>query len=295
MKLYWKKYGAKLSVSILILVCLGGLTGCASKMVVPPLTSRAAGLELTGKFVWFDLYTTDIVQATRFYDAVFNWSFERTDPESGKVKNILFDHKRIGNVIERKDKAEGSQWLSYISVRDTDAVFNRAVSSGGSKFIEPRDMPDRGRVAVVLDPQKVLFALVTSSFGDPPDVKPTNGYWLGAELWTPAVDEALAFYSSLAGYTYVSLPVHEKVRYTLLQTGSTPRGGVVSIPWEGVSPQWVPYVAVLDIQDTLARVEANGGHILIQPQMDITSGRVALFKDPTGGVLGIQEYQPEEY
>ncbi|BCS89441.1 glyoxalase [Pseudodesulfovibrio sediminis] len=252
-------------------------------------------MELTGKFVWFDLYTTDIVQATRFYDAVFNWSFERTDPESGKVKNILFDHERIGNVIERKDKAKGSQWLSFISVRNTDALFNQALDSGATKLIAPKDMPDRGRVAVVLDPQEALFALVTSPLGDPADVKPTNGYWLGAELWTHDVDAAIQFYATLVGYTAQSLPVHEQVRYTQLLANAIPRCGVVSIPWEDVSPQWVPYVAVLDIQETLARVEAHGGRILIRPQMDIKSGRVAIFKDPTGGILGIQEFQPEEF
>jgi len=280
---------------VAIMLVAVGLVGCSSKIIVPPITGDAAGLRYAGKFVWFDLHTDNLITATRFYDAVFNWSFERTDDTSPKIKTILFQDKRIGNVVERKSKEGTAQWLSYLSVPDVDRTYEAALSAGATRLQAPQDMPDRGRVAVVLGPNKAPFAMVSSSAGDPPDVKPTDGYWLGAELWTYDVTNSIGFYTQLVGYSVRELDVHEKIKYKQLMTQGKPRAGVVSIPWEGVTPQWVPYVAVKSIEETVAKVEANGGRVLIQPDLSVKSGRVAIFKDPTGGVIAAQEFIPEEF
>ncbi|BDQ37689.1 glyoxalase [Pseudodesulfovibrio nedwellii] len=278
----------------LTLLLLTGLTACSTKVIVPPVTMDAAKLQLNGKFVWFDLFTTDMTTAQNFYDRVFDWDFERANEGNAQVKNIMHQGQFVGNMIGRNSTSGDSQWLSYMSVADTDHAFDAALSAGATGYTPPKEMPNRGRIAVVIDPQKAPVALLHSPVGDPPDAKPRANGWIGAELWTNEVDEAVAFYTRLGGYTSEDVAVHDKVQYKLLLTDDRPRAGVVSIPWKDVDPQWVPYVAVENIKATVELIRANGGRILIEPQMDVRSGRVALFADPTGAVLGIQEMEPEE-
>lgn len=279
------------SLSLLLFLVLAG---CSTKIIVPPVTMDAAKLQLNGKFVWFDLFTTDMTTAQNFYDRVFDWDFERANEGNARVKNIMHQGQFVGNMIGRDSTPGDSQWLSYMSVADTDHAYDAALSAGATKYTAPKEMPNRGRIAVVIDSQKAPVALLHSPVGDPPDGKPQANGWIGSELWTHDVDQAVAFYTRLGGYTVEDVEVHDKVQYKLLLTDDRPRAGVVSIPWEKVDPQWVPYVAVVDIQATVKLIQANGGRILIAPQMDVRSGRVALFADPTGAVLGIQELEPEE-
>jgi len=278
----------------LTLLLLTGLAACSTKIIVPPVTIDAAKLQLNGKFVWFDLFTTDMTAAQNFYDRVFDWDFERANQGNAQVKNILHRGQFIGNMIGRNSTPDDSQWLSYISVADTDHAYDAALNSGATSYTAPKEMPNRGRIAVVIDPQKAPVALLHSPVGDPPDGKPRVSRWIGAELWTHNVDEAVAFYTRLGGYTAEDVEVHDQVRYKLLLTNGRARAGVVSIPWEDVDPQWIPYVAVENIQATVELIQANGGRILIEPQMDVKSGRVALFADPTGAVMGVQQLEPEE-
>ena len=48
----------------------------------------------------------------------------------------------------------------------------------------PRDIDDRGRLAVVGDPEGAIFGVVRTTGGDPPDRDPEVGDWLWNELWS---------------------------------------------------------------------------------------------------------------
>ncbi|RAL99938.1 hypothetical protein DO021_21790 [Desulfobacter hydrogenophilus] len=51
------------------------LTGCAGTMaVVPPVNVETLQTYHIGKFVWFDLFTTEIKQAASFYEHLFGWT-----------------------------------------------------------------------------------------------------------------------------------------------------------------------------------------------------------------------------
>nr|WP_321513482.1 VOC family protein [uncultured Pseudodesulfovibrio sp.] len=279
---------------ILTLLLLVGLAGCSTKIIVPPVTMDAARLQLNGKFVWFDLFTTDMTAAQNFYDRVFDWGFERSNEGNPQVKNILHRGQFVGNMIGRNSTPDDSYWLSYISVADTDHAYDAALGSGATSYASPKEMPNRGRVAVIVDSRMSLIGLLKSPVGDPPDVKPVAGQWVGTELWTDSLDDALAFYTRLGGYNAESVTANDMVQYRLLSTNGRIRAGIVSTQRVDIAPQWVPYVAVENIQATMELIRANGGRILLEPQMDVTSGRLALFSDPTGAVLGIREMEPEE-
>jgi len=275
---------------ILILLIAFGLTGCASqKIIVPPVTNNAAGIHLPGKFVWFDLFTTDMTAASNFYEALFGWDFERTNENNPAVKTVFQNGSPIATMIGRNGEPGNSQWLSYLSVEDVDSSVQVVLNNGGSVYRPARELPDRGRIAVVLDPQKAPVALLTSSTGDPGDSAFVSNRWLGCELWTGNVDDAVGFYQKLAGYDVSLVDVHESTQYRLLSKKGKQRGGVVKIQWDDIKPEWIPYIVVDSIMETVTRAQKIGGTLLLPPDMSVKEGRVAIIADPTGAVFGVQQ------
>lgn len=276
---------------IAVLLLSFALGGCKSATVWPTLTMDAARLHYPGKFVWFDLYTSDIIVAGQFYDVVFGWSLARTNDDNGQVKTIFSQRVPMGNIIEQPGT---SRWVSYVSVGDVDRAFDKALASGGTEVSSPGEMPDRGMTARIKDPGGADLGMVYSPVGDPPDSMPRNGYWLGAELWTTDVDAAASFYSTMAGYKAYTADIPGKGPYRLLVRNKRPRAGIGVIPFDGAGAQWVPQIAVLDLDATLELIEINGGTILVRPLPGVNVGRSAVFTDPSGAILGIREFVPPE-
>lgn len=271
-----------------ILAMLPILAGCPGKVVVPPVTENPTPVRHIGKIVWYDLFTNDIAASSDFYAALFGWEMENLENRDD-AKTVLLKGYPVANIMERDMKAGESQWLGYISVEQVEKSASTVIANGGYILKEAFDMPDRGRVAIVKDSQGAPFGMLVSPYGDPLDFALAEGEWLGGELWTKDVDVAAKFYQELAGYVVVPVDVHEKVEYRLLFKGEEPRAGLVSIPGDRASPQWVPYVAVTNIQATVDKAVALGGKILIAPDMAVKNGHVAIMKDPTGAVFGMQE------
>ncbi len=275
---------------VLAMFIFFGLAGCASnKIIVPAISDNAAGIHLPGKFVWFDLFTTDMTAASNFYDALFGWEFKRTNEINPAVKTIYQNGKPIANMIGRNGEPGQSKWLPYMSVEDVDASVVVTKNNGGSEYKPARELPDRGRIAVILDPQGAAVALLTSSSGDPQGNAFASNHWLGCELWTTDVDGAAAFYQKLVGYDVDLINVHEKVEYRMLSRNGKRRGGIVSIPWKTVKPEWIPYITVDKVLQTVIKAQELGGKVLLTPDMSVKEGRVAIIADPTGAVFGIQQ------
>ena len=83
--------------------------------------------------------------------------------------------------------------------------------------------------------------------------------------------------------------VHEKVEYRMLSRNGKRRGGIVSIPWKTVKPEWIPYITVDKVLQTVIKAQELGGKVLLTPDMSVKEGRVAIIADPTGAVFGIQQ------
>jgi predicted enzyme related to lactoylglutathione lyase len=64
---------------------------------------------------------------------------------------------------------------------------------------------------------------------------------------------------------------------------------VLPLPAEDVLPNWLPYVRVKDINESVMKVAQLGGEVLLQPSMQIFNGRLAIITDPGGAALGIIE------
>ena len=275
-----------------LMFCLVMVIACAGpQAIVPAITPSPTGTYHVGKFVWFDLLTNDVPGTKRFYGELFNWEFEGEPSDDSFYATIIKNGTPIASVIYLKradEKVSESRWLSYLSVPDVDRAVDHVRQGGGVVLKKPRDFPDRGRIAVVRDPQGAMLALLRAKDGDPPDSDLAVGKWMWNELWTTDVTAAITFYKTLAGFKQETIDTSPGETYRQLKLADRARAGVVPIPWEDVKPNWLPYVAVSDISATVERAKALGGKVLIEPGETIRDDSVAVIADPFGAALAIQ-------
>jgi len=284
--------------STILALTLAGVAACSSKLpVVPPVTPTETGTHHVGKFVWYDLVTHDVDAAERFYGQLFGWQFHDDDQDRRYI-TIVHNGRPIGGLarVEREAATDNvAQWVSWLSVADVDRATQQVEEAGGAVLRDPREAPNRGRFALVSDPQGALVALLRSSTGDPPDLDDFAAHeWLWTELWTRDVAAAFAFYQTLADYEREVTDAGLQRPYTLLMKGERARAGVAQLTWDDVRPHWIPYVKVDDPAAVASRVESLGGTLVFAPDPEVRKGSVAIIQDPTGGVLAIQKWPYEE-
>jgi predicted enzyme related to lactoylglutathione lyase len=263
------------------------------QIIVPKVTPEPTHLRLVGKFVWYDLFTNDLQSTSRFYEELFGWSFSDTSSKEKLVKTIALNGVPIANAIHIdsvKGKMNESRWLSYMSVEDVDRALTVSKKSNGTIYMQPKDLPNRGRVAMVKDPEGAIFAIVTTSDGDPPDQGLIQNRWMGSELWTTNVDASLKYYHLLVGYEQRLVDVDTGPKYRFLVKNGQTRAGIVKIPWDDVKPNWLPYIAVEDVMAIVAKAKELGGKALVEPDKAIREGLLAIIADPSGAVFAVQQF-----
>ena len=117
-----------------------------------------------GRFVWYELMTTDIETAKAFYANVVGWG-TRDASASGLAYSLFTagDSPVTGlmNVPEgARRTGVAPQWMGYVGVDDVDAAVDRFKQLGGAVYVPPTDLPNISRFSVVADPQMATLALV---------------------------------------------------------------------------------------------------------------------------------------
>jgi predicted enzyme related to lactoylglutathione lyase len=264
-----------------VALCCATVAACATPELprIPPLTPQPTRDAKIGKFVWLDLVTQDVAESKAFYGSLLGWSFR----DDAGYTPIFHDGAMIAGMVQAADPERGSEWLSSLSVADVNRAAALVKERGGLVERVPVDAPDRGRLAVVSDPEGALLLLVRSTGGDPPDLPPPVGTWLWRELWSHDVAASLAFYAALAGHE-ADVADFRGQPYHVLRAGGRPRAGVVAAPPE-VHPLWLPYVRVTDAEEVAARAERLGARVVLRQPGS------AILVDPTGAPFGLQEWQ----
>lgn len=277
----------KLISSVILLLLLPSCSHEYPK--VPPITLSPTSEFHPGKFVWYDLMTTDVSAVEKFYGELFGWEFDDSGNTDASYSVIKHNGKNIGGIFaldKTKSKSANSQWISFLSVENMESAIDYIKKNDGKIYTKPFDLPERGTVAVVIDPQDAVFALVHSSSGDSKDAEPVYNEWLWTELWTKNIDASLNFYKNMIGYQSKVFMTQAETKYYVLRNENKPRAGVVKIMLEGVTPHWMPYIAVDEPAKIIAKVEDLGGKIILG-QEGIAGHTAAIIADPTGAVFTV--------
>lgn len=102
------------------------------------------------------------------------------------------------------------------------------------------------------------------------------------ELHTKDPGAAKAFYGKLFDWRMEEYP-----DYTVINVGSGTGGGITKGPSAEALPQWLPYIAVDDI-DTYVKKAISFGATLLEDKTEIKDmGWFAILVDPTGAAFAL--------
>jgi predicted enzyme related to lactoylglutathione lyase len=264
---------------------------CTRTAPLPAISADPIPEHIPGKLVWRALLTDDPLAARTFYGALFGWTFESTAIDEYTL--IRAGGRPVGAVLEvepSNDTERVTQWLSFLSVRDVDALIPE-FELAGTIHRKPLDVPGFGRVAVVADPQQAPLALFRSATGDPPDgVEPAIGEFLWTDYVAAEPLAAADFYRRIAGWDVRRHDSPSGNEYWVFWQADQGRAGMFENPWPEVNANWLPYVRVADTAASVARVTQLGGTIVLAPSPEIRNGTTAIVLDPQGAALVLQSY-----
>ena len=290
-------FGNAMTIGLVVVLALLLLSGCAagkksSSLVLTPVTDTPTGIHHQGKFVWNDLLTDNVETAREFYGQLFGWTFT----QQGRYTVVQSEGRNIGGMVELKanpEKPSAARWLCTLSVDDVDAAVALFIDEGGTANEGPLELLNRGRGALVRDPQGAQLVLLHAKEGDPEDEEPAMMSWLWHELWSNNTEVSLAFYQKLAGYDYENYE-DEATDYLILIKEDQWRAGIRFVDDSELEMRWVPVVRVVDTKAIAEKAEQLGGEIRVAPR-PTESGSVALLVDPSGARVIIQSWTaPDE-
>ena len=123
---------------------------------------------------------------------------------------------------------------------------------------------------------------------------PQPGSICWRELRTKDLEKATEFYSKMFGWQLEQSKM-SPMPYKEIVVDGTAAGGMMAIDenWGPEPPpsHWASYIAVENADETIAKIEANGGSIRM-PAFDAPGvGRMAMVVDPAGADFSIIQFE----
>ncbi len=245
-----------------------------------------------GRFVWYDLLTSDRRQAAAFYEKLFGWKIKEQHYEGfGTYLMISAGEVGIGGLVPIKpDGPIPPHWAAYVSHPDPDAACRRAKELGGKILKEGTDIPGVGRFAAVSDGSTAYLMPFRFDGDQPPEEEglPPVGRFCWNELLTDDVEGARKFYTQLFGWETSRTDMSPGEPYHMFLRGGQQVAGLMKRPANmPVPPSWLYYVRVENVDKSFARAKELGAGICLEP-MDIPDiGRFAVLLDPAKAAFAI--------
>ena len=121
-----------------------------------------------GAFSWFELMTSDVDGAKKFYANLFGWATEAMPMGDMNYTIVKVGEEGLGGIMATPPQAAGSppNWGVYVTVNDVDATARKAEELGGKILVPPTDIPNVGRFCVLQDPQGATISAITYTMND---------------------------------------------------------------------------------------------------------------------------------
>lgn len=117
-----------------------------------------------------------------------------------------------------------------------------------------------------------------------------QGRFCWMDLMTSDTEAAQDFYTHVTDWG-TDVWEGSATSYTMFTTPAGPIGGLMELPEEaktqGAPNHWLTYIAVPNIEETVARATQLGGQVLKEPTAIPTVGRFAVLADPQGAVFAV--------
>jgi len=270
---------------------------------------------------WVDTLQPDPVAAADFYAGLFGWDFEDRTPDGPSRYFVArlhgYDVAGVGSPRATAPPA----WNTYVWVDNADDAAATARNAGGAVLVEPFDVADDGRMAVLADPTGAVINVwqakkhrgaqlvnVSNTWNwsdlnsrDPDAVKAFYGVVFGWRASTMDFGEASGVMWRVPGYGDLLAQLDPGLRERHAAPG-VPEGFSDAVAWlqpmndaqfpADVPSHWSVTFSVDDSDVIAARAAELGGRV-IAPPFDAGPVRIAVLADPQGAVFTVSRYQPD--
>jgi predicted enzyme related to lactoylglutathione lyase len=246
-----------------------------------------------GRFVWYELITSDIKIARAFYASVTGWGTRGASMPGSTYSSFTIQDSPVAGLVSLPEDAmrtgATSRWIGYVAVDDVDAAVERIKQRGGTVYVPPMDVPNVSRFSVIADPQMATLALVKGvKTGQAQSATPGARGRVGwHELLATDWETALAFYSELFGWRQADSHVGVMGMYQEFSASGETIGGMFNKPATLPLPFWLYYFNIDDIQAAAKRVEAGGGQIVYGPTEVPGGAWIVHCTDPQGAIFAL--------
>lgn len=246
------------------------------------------GKHANGSPVWFELATGDQAGARTFYAALMGWQHQDHPISEGQHYSIF---ERDGAEVaaaytmmpEQSVSGMPPHWDVYFQVADVDGCAQKAKALGGSVVVEPMEVMEHLRMAVLADPQGAVFCVMQprQHTGVGRLRQDYSVTWV--ELATRDLDAACRFYSELLGWSLTEHP-GAPAAYRLIGTADGNVGGMMQMTeeWGDLPSHWSIYLQTPDIQASVATATAQGARLNVPVFEAPGVGHIAQLSDPGG-------------
>jgi uncharacterized protein len=263
---------------------------------------------------WVDTSQPDPEAAVNFYGGLFGWEFEDVMPPGSQGKYFIArvrggDVAAVGSIPEGAPPA--AMWNTYIWVDRTDDTASTAIQAGGRVLMEPFDVMNAGRMAVLADPQGAAFCVWQAQEHKGAQIVNEAGSLNFNVLNTPDPAAAKRFYGAVFGWKTLDLGNGEfwtlsaygdhlegltpGIRKMTADMGAAGFEDVVAAirPSAGdASPHWGVAFSTDDADATAEKVEVLGGELVVPP-VDAPWARITVIRDPQGATFTASQFVPE--
>jgi hypothetical protein len=255
---------------------------------VPEFSSYPAGTPS-----WVDHATKDLAASNSFYSGLFGWEADDQGEGMGHYTMFRKDGRSVAGNMAVMAEGQPSAWATYISVDDADATTALAKNAGAAVFVEPMDVSDIGRMAILADPTGAVIGIWQPKTFTGAELANEAGSLAWNELNTRDLPAAKAFYTEVFGWTANDMDMGG-MTYTEWKLGDRSVAGMMAMPAmvpAEVPAHWLVYFAVDDADATVSTANRAGATTLLPPT-DIPPGRFAVLTDPDGAAFAVIKMNP---
>jgi len=263
---------------------------------------------------WVDTSQPDPETALSFYGGLFGWEFEDVMPPGSEGRYFVGrlrgrDVAAVGSIPEGAPPQ--AMWNTYIWVDSADETASTAIDAGGRALMEPFDVMNAGRMAVLADPQGAAFCVWQAKESKGAHLVNEAGTLNFNVLNTPDIESAKQFYGAVFGWTTLELGSGEfwtlsvygdylegltpGIRKMTADMGAAGFEDVVAAirPTEDdAPPHWSVQFSTDDANATAEKAEALGGELVVAP-VDAPWARLTVIRDPQGATFTASQFVPE--
>jgi len=239
-----------------------------------------------GKFVWYDVMTTDTKAAESFYRSVIGWDAKDSGMTDRSYTLFSMGPTMVGGLMPIPEDARKAgvrpAWMGYIA--------RRVKAAGGAIHRGPEDIPGVGRFAVAGDPHGAGFMLFKGTSDEAPAPAPagTPGHIDWRELHTGEREAAFAFYSNLFVWTKAeAIDMGPMGVYQIFAIDGTQSGGMMTKTPQTPAPFWLYYFNVEAVDRATARAKDGGGEVLNGPMQVPGGSWIVQCRDPQGAMFAM--------